>query len=264
MKAKVKSKKAKRGAARKLMKHVALIVLAAAFLAACGSAPSENINAPAKSPTPIPPSPERIEKATNVSFSTYSKEWPVGWQWIDPDEKYDPTPHDVKTGVLRVRLTSKKNLNGKLTNAPRYIKPISGDFQIETRVKFNPKENYQGAGLLIYQDEANYLRFERAYGGPGGGASGIRLDVNKKGIFEPLAAPGEIQTEAGEVEMKIVRVGMIFSAYWREDENAEWREAGRFESDYPETVLAGITASNTARETMAEFGYIRLLPADKK
>ncbi len=148
------------------------------------------------------PPPERIEKATNVSFSTYSKEWPAGWQWIDPDEKYDPTPHDVKKGVLRVNLTTKKNLNGKLTNAPRYIKPISGDFQIETRIRFNPKENYQGAGLLIYHDQANYLRFERAYGGEGGGGSGIRLDVSRNGVFEPLVAPGEIQTDAVDVDMK--------------------------------------------------------------
>ena len=235
------------------------------FISACGSALTENKNGPAKSATPIPPAPERIEKATNVSFSTYSKtDWPVGWQWIEPDERYDATPHDVKKGVLRVTITSKKNLDGKLTNAPRYIKPISGDFEIETRVKFLPKENYQGAGLLIYQDEANYLRFERAYGGSGGGAGGIRLDVNNKGVYEPIAAPGEIQTEMGEVEMKIVRSGRVFSAYWRGDENAEWRAVGEFESDYPETVMAGLTASNTAREVTAEFAYIRLLPPVKK
>ena len=233
-------------------------------VAACGSGSVENKNVPAKSPTPIPPSPERIEKATNVSFSTYSKEWPVGWQWIDPDERYDPTPHNVTKGVLQVNLTTKKNLTDKLSNAPRYIKAISGDFQIETRVKFLPKENYQGAGLLIYSDEANYLRFERSYGGPGGGASGIRLDVNRKGSFEPLVAPGEIQTDVGEVEMRIVRAGNVFSAYWREDENGEWRAAGEFASDYPEIVMAGITASNTAREITAEFGYIRLLPAATK
>ena len=243
------------------MKHLVLIVLGVLFLAACGSAPVETKNAPAKPPAPIPPEAVRVDKPVNVSFSTYSKEWPVGWQWIDPDERYDATPHDVHTGVLRVILTSKKNLNGKFANAPRYIKPITGDFQIETRVKFNPKENYQGAGLLVYKDDGNYLRFERAYGGPGGGGSGIRLDASKKDEFVPIAAPGEIQTDAEEIEMKIVRSGRTFSAYWREDENAEWREAGQFESDYPETVMAGVIACNTAREVTARFAYIRLLPA---
>ena len=64
--------------------------------------------------------------------------------------------------------------------------------------------------------------------------------------------------------MKIVRSGRVFSAYWRGGENAEWRAVGEFESDYPETVMAGLTASNTAREVTAEFAYIRLLPPVKK
>ena len=232
---------------------------------ACGPSASDNraTPTPARSPTPIPPSPERIEKATNVSFSTYSKEWPVGWQWIDPDEKYDATPHNVKKGVLEVNLTSKKNLTANLANAPRYIKAISGDFQIETRVKFLPKENYQGAGLLVYYDPENYLRFDRSYGGVGGGGGGIRLDANRNGSFQPVVAPGEIQTEVPEVELKIVRSGNTFSAFWREDDNGEWRSAGEFVSDYPDTILAGIEASNTAREITAEFAYIRLLPAVK-
>jgi hypothetical protein len=60
--------------------------------------------------------------------------------------------------------------------------------------------------------------------------------------------------------MKIVRSSNTFVAYWREDENSEWREAGEFASDYPETVFAGLVACNTAREMTVEFGYIRLLP----
>lgn len=233
---------------------------------ACGSPALESkaTPTPAKSPTPIPPEAVKVDKPVNVSFSTYSKDWPVGWQWIDPDEKYDATQHDVHSGVLKVTLTTKKNLNGKITNAPRYIKPIAGDFEIETRVKFNPKENYQGAGLLIYKDEENYLRFERAYGGPGGGGSGIRLDASTAGEFKPIAAPGEIQTDAEEVELKIVRSGGKFSAYWRVDEESEWREAGQFETDYPDAIMAGLIACNSAREVTASFAYIKLFPSLKK
>ena len=143
------------------------------------------------------------------------------------------------------------------------MKAITGDFQIETRVKFLPKENYQGAGLLIYKDEKNYIRFERAYGGIGGGGEGIRIDVRAADEYKPIVTPAEIQTEAEEVELKIVRAGRVFTAYWRLNEEAEWREAGEFESDYPDTILAGVAACNTAREVTAAFGYIRLLPAIK-
>jgi regulation of enolase protein 1 (concanavalin A-like superfamily) len=212
----------------------------------------------------LPAAAETIEKAANVSFSTYSKEWPVNWQWIDPDERNKPTPHDIKTSVLRIQVPTGKDLCGDNRSAPRYVKAIKGDFQIETRVRFLPKENYQGAGLLIFKDDNNYMRFERAYGGLGGGAEGLRIDVRNGPEFTPLVTPADIQTDAPEVELKIVRSGRTFTAYWREDENAEWREAGEFESDFPESILAGVIACNTARVVTAEFAYIRLSPGLKR
>jgi beta-xylosidase len=240
------------------------LLTAVIFIASCGSPPAEN-NPKPQTPTPTPfPEPTKVEKQTNISFSTYSKNWPVGWQWIDPDEKYSPTPHDVKKGVLSVTIPSQKDLYGENRTAPRYVKAITGDFQIETRVKFKPTENYQGAGLLIYKDDNNYIRFERAYGGVGGGGSGLRIDVRTTDEYKTVTTPNDIQTDVGEVELKIVRSGRTFTAYWREDENAEWREVGEYESDYPETILAGLVACNTAREIAVEFGYIRLFPAPKK
>ncbi|HVF46860.1 MAG TPA: DUF1349 domain-containing protein [Pyrinomonadaceae bacterium] len=231
------------------------------FTCSCASPPVAQRSKATPAPAPIPPESVKVEQPVNVSFSTYSKEWPVGWQWIDPAEKYDPTPHDVKKGVLRISIPSKKDLYGDNRTAPRYIKAITGDFQIETRVKFLPKENYQGAGLLIYKDDDNYIRFERAYGGVGGGGEGIRLDARTPGGYFPIVTPGEIQTSAPSVDLRIVRHGRMFTAYWRFDEESEWREAGVFESDYPQTIMAGLVAANTAREVVAEFIYIKLLPA---
>lgn len=242
------------------MGRLVLLAWLCTFAAACGSPPAENKNIPVKSPAPTPTPAERIDKPVNVSFSKLSTDWPVGWQWIDPDEKRAPTPHDVKTGVLRVRVPTGKDLYGSNRTAPRFMKAITGDFQIETRVKFYPVENHQGAGVLIYKDDDNYLRFERAYGGVNGGGSGMRFDVRKPEAYQVLATPKEIPTDAGEVEMKLIRRGNLFTAFWREDENGEWREADEFASDYPETIQAGIFVCNTAEEITAEFAYIRLLP----
>lgn len=247
------------------MKELALLVFTFVFvgLLGCRSESFSKNTMPATRATPIPPEPVLVDQPVNISFSTYSKEWPVGWQWIDPDEKDHPTPKDVKKGVLRVRIPSGKDLFRENKTAPRYVKPITGDFQIETRVSFLPKENYQGAGLLIYNDDNNYIRFERAYGGIGGGAEGIRVDVCKGGEYSPLVTPDDLPTDAEQVDLKIVRHGRIFTAYWRLGEESEWSEAGKFESNFPATVLAGLIACNTAREVTAEFAYIRLLPAEK-
>lgn len=240
------------------------VITVALTVIGCGEPPVAKKVTPTPASTPIPPAADRIEKPVNVSFSTYSKDWPVGWQWIDPDEKDAPTSKDVKGGVLRVRVPNGKDLYGDKRNAPRYIKPITGDFEIETQVKFLPKENYQGAGLLIYLDGNNYMRFERAYGGIGGGGEGIRIDVREGEEYRSIVTPNEIQTEAPEIQMKIIRSGPTFSAYWRIDEESEWREAGVFESKFPETIFTGLIAVNTAREIIAEFGYIKLLPKTKK
>lgn len=248
------------------MKTAAVTSIVVFWLAGCGSQ-SVVVNKPStpfpSAKTPIMPEAVTIDKQTNVSFSSYSKEWPVKWQWIDPDEKHRPTPHDTTSGVLRVTVPTGKDLYGDLRNAPRYVKPIKGDFQIETRVKFLPRENYQGAGLLIFKDDNNFIRFERAYGGIGGGGDGIRIDVQKGTEFTPIVTPNEIQTDLAEIEMKIVRTRRLFIAYWREDEETEWREAGEFESDYPDTIQVGVVACNTAREITAEFAFIRLLPGFK-
>ncbi len=243
---------------------LALCIFLSAFTFGCASQSKVNKSVAKSSATPVPAEPVTVEKPINVSFSTYSKDWPVGWQWIDPDEKDNPTPHNVKGGVLRIRIPSKKDLDGINLTAPRYLKAITGDFQIETRVKFLPKENYQGAGLLIYQDDKNYLRFERSYGGVGGGGEGIRIDVRNEGEYRPIVTPNDIETDAGQVDLRIVRSGSLISAYWRLNEEAEWRVAGEYESNMFGTILAGIVASNTAREVKAEFAYIRLLPAQNQ
>jgi beta-xylosidase len=244
---------------RKFHNRKLFVILIFLFAFACRSSSLEKNQPLRPTPGPVLAEGQRIEKVVNVSFSTYSTDWPVGWEWIDPDEKYDPTPHDVKKGVLRMRIPRKKNLNHETNTAPRYLKSITGDFQIETRVKYLPKANYQGAGLLIFKDRHNYIKFERAYGG-GGGGEGLRIDVQSGDTYQPIVTPNDIQTDAPQVELKIARNGRRFIAYWRPDPNEDWREAGEFVSDYPDTILAGLIACNTAEEITAEFSYIRLLP----
>lgn len=251
-------------AQRQMHNFRTLILLIPLLIVGCAEAPVVKKATPTPTVAPLPPDAIKIEKPINVSFSTYSKDWPVGWQWIDPEEKYKPTSKNVKKRVLSVTIPTGKDLYGDNRTAPRYVKPITGDFQIETRVKFLPKENYQGAGLLIFRDDNNYIRFERAYGGVGGGGEGLRLDMRTPEGYKPLVTPNDLPTEAPEVDLKIVREGGMFTAFWRVDEESEWREAGQAEADYPETILAGLVAVNTAREVVAEFAHIRLLPAAKK
>src|SRR5438874_13743722 len=89
---------------------IASILLALCGLAGCSAPHIEVKNIPAKTPGPRRTPAETVDKPVNISFSTFSTDWPVGWEWIDPDEKREPTPHDVKSGVLRIRVPPNKDL----------------------------------------------------------------------------------------------------------------------------------------------------------
>lgn len=259
------------------MKRLIIFGIVAAVSAGCGSAPSgtntNNVNRPAtpRMVEPATPSPAvspasnetmpkgaKVEKAQNVRFTGGNV--PDGWQWLDPDSQVAPSPHQFKDAALMVTIPSGKDLYGKNTSAPRLVKAVDGDFQIEVHIKFDPRQDYQGAGLLIYLDGDNYIRLERAFGGVDGGGSGIRLDIRKGTDYASLASPIDTPTTSTEVDVKITRRLNVFSAFWREDENSEWRLIEDVSTDYGDTVLAGVVGCNTADAVTAEFDGIRLSP----
>jgi len=186
---------------------------------------------------------------------------PKGWKWIDPDTTKGAVKFDTSGGSLKFIVPTGKDMYGDNRTAPHMIQPIEGDFQIETRVKFDPKQDYQGAGLFIYIDGDNYVRFERAFGGINGGGSGIRLDARTAGEYRSVTPPSDVPTNAKSVDLRILRTGKTLYAFWRTDENAEWKEIGDVEYNFPATVQAGIIACNTANDIPVEFSYIKLAPA---
>lgn len=186
---------------------------------------------------------ERVAAPVSVKFG--AEGFPPGWRWVDADMANNPTKYETAGGMLKVAVPSGKDMFGENRTAPHLIMPVEGDFQIETRVKFDPKADYQGAGLFVYKDAEHYIRLERAFGGVGGDGSGIRLDARTKDEYKPITTPDNVATDAKIVDLKILRIGKTFTAFWRLDENGEWKEVGEFVSDYPDTVHVGIIACNT-------------------
>lgn len=260
------------------MKKTALVICLALAAAACGD--SSVVNNKAETAPNKPASVNTVNQntaANTVSNSTVRLKGeklaapitvkfgvegiPAGWRWVDPDITNGPTKYDTASGTLKVTVPSGKDMFGENRTAPHLIKPIEGDFEIETRVKFAPKSDYQGAGLFVYKDAEHYIRLERAFGGVGGDGSGIRLDARTKDEYKPITTPDNAATEATTVDLKILRMGKTFIAFWRIDENGEWKEIGEFVSDYPDTVQVGLIACNTAAPITVEFSYIKLAPA---
>jgi regulation of enolase protein 1 (concanavalin A-like superfamily) len=184
--------------------------------------------------------------------------WNDDWGWTDPnnDVTYSLT---ARSGFLRLTVPGDNDLAGVANyDAPRLLIPQSGDFTIESLVEFDPQETYQGAGLLVWQDENTFLRLEFGYGGMGG--------IEKNAVFVKqeeggLGLVGSIDLSAtlNRLELRLQRTGDQFSAWYREV-GGTWQEIGSTELNLASTIDVGIiqVTQYTTSEISADFDYFKV------
>jgi regulation of enolase protein 1 (concanavalin A-like superfamily) len=184
--------------------------------------------------------------------------WNDDWGWTDPnnDVTYSLT---ARSGFLRLTVPGDNDLAGVANyDAPRLLVPQSGDFTIESLVEFNPTETYQGAGLLVWQDENTFLRLEFGYGGMGG--------IEKNAVFVKqeeggLGLVGSIDLSAtlNRLELRLQRTGDQFSAWYREV-GGTWQEIGSTELNLASTIDVGIiqVTQYTTSEISADYDYFKV------
>jgi regulation of enolase protein 1 (concanavalin A-like superfamily) len=145
-------------------------------------------------------------------------------------------------------------------NAPRVLKEIEGDFTAEVKVTgdFQPGEKsakapspFNGAGLLVWQDDKNYLRLERN--------TWWVADAGKYACYPPLVEyyeDGQYQetNPQGTLEeffkgkstwLKLERRGTKVIASYSHD-GKEWEVAREIYTKFPKSVQIGVAAVNTS------------------
>lgn len=85
------------------------------------------------------------------------------WQWIDP---FDDCSYELDDG-LTIRAANCRDLWHINWSAPRYVRPIVGDCAAQTVCAAAHPERPAIGGLLLWQDEHNFLRLTRNAFGPG-------------------------------------------------------------------------------------------------
>jgi len=127
---------------------------------------------PSASPTPTP-DPHFFRDDFNGALD-------AGWGWVREDpQNWNMTalPGSLQINVAGGYVAAQTNPNLLLRPAPE------GNFQIETQITFRPTQNYQFAGLMIYDNDSNFIQAGRGYcssaGCPG---AGLYMDHYKKGI----------------------------------------------------------------------------------
>ena len=121
-----------------------------------------------------------------------------------------------------------------------------GNFTIETRVLFEPSSNFQFAGLVIYQDEANFLQFGRAFAFgdicPVCIGNGIYFDNFQEGglVGGNFVTGTEL---AGEAYLRLELRGRRVTAFYSAN-GEDWQRIGRHEVPPSFRVSAvGLTSS---------------------
>jgi regulation of enolase protein 1 (concanavalin A-like superfamily) len=142
-------------------------------------------------------------------------------------------------------------------NAPRVVRRVRGDFTAEVRVigRLEPGRSatthydpFHGAGLIVWQDESNYLRLERAVGFiTGRPRPYLNYELREGGR---LAMSRGISIEDHPVFLKLRRQGQEFSA-WYSLNGRRWVRLAKVDASLDERVEVGVVAVNSSSRTLS-------------
>ena len=104
---------------------------------------------------------------------------------------------------------------------------------METRLTFNPNENYEQAGLLVYGDDANYVKANMVFSG-NRALEFLRETNNTAAGFDGTV---NIASRPTTVDLRIVSDGTTLRAYYRFDGDPGWTLFGE------PAPLAGVGAN---------------------
>jgi regulation of enolase protein 1 (concanavalin A-like superfamily) len=196
---------------------------------------------------PTPPPTSLPAKPTSApALATWTDDFngvlAPGWSWVDED----PSHWNLQEapGVLRIVTQGESLYNaGRPKNLLLRDAPVR-DFEITTKVTFNPQSNFQQAAILIYQDHDDFVLLNRGFcDGENCPGSGVFLDSEMNGETNfntphPGAA-ASLQT----MWLRLQKAGTTYTGFYSGD-GQRWTELGHVENPLQPTKV-GLTANNS-------------------
>ncbi len=245
------------------------------FLSACGTVsqpplvPSQEIVLQPSSTSTITPSPTPTEITPTVSpipttdpnffRDDFTETLATNWSWI----REDPLNWSLATipGSLQI------NVGGGYvpahTNSNLLLRPApAGNFQIETQITFRPEDNFQFAGLIIYESDSDFIQVGRSYchtfecvG------EGLYMDYYKRGV---VVKPdfGQSYRDSAPILLRLSRHGNTYS-FEASTDGKIWFIIGSHVSDLNPLQIGLVTGQRLkGRVLPAVFDYfeVRSLP----
>lgn len=214
-----------------------------------------NTSIPQPTSTPLPPT-ATIEPSPTVDPLIFRDDFDgalgEGWSWTQENNKSWSLTNNP--GWLEIMTQPGYVGGGNLDNILLRQIP-NGNFEIETKFNFKPVKNFQFAGILIFESEANFLQFGRAFcDAPNfcandGFYADLLIDGNLVG--ENLATPAE-NTEIAYLRLR--REGIKYTVYISYD-GQQWTSIGEKTSEMKPIFIGLVAGQDMSSPQPAQFDY---------
>lgn len=181
----------------------------------------------------------------------------VGWGQVDPDRDCTIT---IQGTTLHVTVPpTRHDLSSETgqTNAPRVLQEVTGDFTVQVKVcgalqprtAANPpgRVPFQSGGLLVWSDQGNYLRLERAALSRDGKVSSSALFEQRSNGLRTASFMMDIADQ--DMYLRLERRGEAFSAFVSSD-GQHWQPNRRLNAAFPARVQVGVAVINAAQQPL--------------
>ncbi len=253
---------ASRRRGRRLLAAVPIAVAAAVVLAGVAWANREDPSAGRTAGGPVAATTAATSAAPACGFADEFTGGAVDPRWEALPKEGGLT---VANGALELTAPDGADIYPQHLDAPMLLQTPTGDFTLETDVAAAPRQFYQGAGLVLWQDSEHYVRLERGFGDVGAIALEYRDGGRHIKVHAPFAAgPAVVRTDAGRVVLQLRRTSGAVAARWRPSGETGWRDLGRIGVALPDTTRAGVAGLNRAQNGAtpapfrARFDYVRV------
>jgi len=178
------------------------------------------------------------------------------WEWIDPKEGGH---WQERLGWLQMSAEPGTFLwRGANFDAPRILRPESGDFAVETRLRISDETHPYG-GILIWFNENAYIRLDKSpsdylFNGD------IRFEDHTPGREDTLVGRGFGLSTAPQVYLRVERSANLFSGF-ASSNGVDWVACGSTFVSMGDPVQVGLFAAcpTGIPKTLTRFDYFKTL-----
>jgi regulation of enolase protein 1 (concanavalin A-like superfamily) len=193
---------------------------------------------------------------------------------VDPNKDCEFTFDGKKLTIKAGKGDHSLHVLQQRMQAPRIHREIEGDFVAEVKVSAeypmgaksvvpNRSHRFHSLGLLVWIDEKNYVRFEKAHMVTTEISCYASFEYFRDGQWTRSGKPADGLFESADTpRLRITRKGNTLTPATSTDDGKTWKELEKLETKLPAKIQVGVVANhNTDTEFAATFDEYSVKPA---